>query len=107
MGHSYSSGEANPPFDSGTDVGGNTCHRSTAAWPQVLGRSNTSQLNLVAHIACSGTTKSALTGWFKGEAPQIDQLARTPGSDVITVTFGGNDLGFANIIAVCVALQCD
>jgi lysophospholipase L1-like esterase len=107
MGDSYSSGEANPPFDAGTDGNGDGCHRSSEAWPRILSRLTASGLNLVAHIACSGASTAAMTHTYNTEPPQLDQLERAPHADVITVTLGGNDLGFVSIIENCVVWQCD
>ena len=36
VGDSYSSGEGNAPFDAGTDVSGDKCHRSNLAWPRMM-----------------------------------------------------------------------
>ncbi|MEZ0093547.1 GDSL-type esterase/lipase family protein [Streptacidiphilus sp. EB129] len=63
------------------------------------------------NIACSGATtvnvfRAADGGQsFKGEAPQADQLATIAAQhnvDLITLSIGGNDLGFANVISNCV-----
>jgi lysophospholipase L1-like esterase len=107
MGDSYSSGEGNPPFDSDSDRPGDACHRSAEAWPRVLSRLNTSNLHLIAHIACSGATADALTTTFNSERPQLAQLAAAPHADVITVTLGGNDLHFSTVIRDCYVSQCD
>lgn len=84
------------------------CHRSdvaeilTAALP----------LDERVNIACSGgQTKNifrATSGGEgqNGEAPQADQLlpiARAKNVELIMVSIGGNDLGFASIVADCVA----
>jgi hypothetical protein len=38
LGDSYSSGEGNPPFLAGTNSNGDFCHRSSAAYPNLLAR---------------------------------------------------------------------
>jgi len=82
------------------------CHRSDTA--EIL----TARLAVDerANIACSGgQTKNIFraqnggTGQ-NGEAPQADQLlpiARAKNVKLIMVSIGGNDLGFASIIAAC------
>jgi lysophospholipase L1-like esterase len=63
------------------------------------------------NLACSGATTAnvfrAASGGqsFKGEAPQADQLAAVAASntvELITLSVGGNDLGFADVISTCV-----
>ncbi|GAA4992212.1 GDSL-type esterase/lipase family protein [Kitasatospora paranensis] len=63
------------------------------------------------NLACSGATTAnvfrAANGGqsFKGEAPQADQLAAVAASNtvkLITMSVGGNDLGFADVISTCV-----
>ncbi len=57
------------------------------------------------NIACSGaTTDNILRTPFKGERPQIEQLAaHAAAKDVklIVLSIGGNDIGFSNVIANC------
>ena len=62
------------------------------------------------NIACSGAvTRNLLRARsggrsFKGEAPQADQLAGIASRrrvELIAVTIGGNDLGFASVVAAC------
>ncbi|WP_250399269.1 GDSL-type esterase/lipase family protein [Streptomyces cellostaticus] len=131
MGDSYISGEAGrwrgnsntqTGSRSGTDraytagrydpalVYGNTyssgCDRSDSAEVNSITGIGDVQVNL----ACSGATtanvfRSARGGQpLKGEAPQADQLAKVAANDrvkLITLSIGGNDLGFADVIATC------
>ena len=108
MGDSYSSGEANPPFDAGTNVkDGDQCHRSANAWPRLLATSDPT-IALEAHIACSGaTTKDVISKSFNTEPPQITQLeALSQPPQLVTVTIGGNDLGFASVLSNCFEFNC-
>jgi hypothetical protein len=86
-----------------TDPG---CHRSDTA--EIL----TARLAVDerANISCSGgQTKNIFRAQSggegqNGEAPQADQLlpiARAKNVELIMVSIGGNDLGFASIIAAC------
>ncbi|MFI2369024.1 GDSL-type esterase/lipase family protein [Streptomyces sp. NPDC018833] len=84
----------------------NGCHRSDSA--EVLSATGTTQA--LINLACSGATtgnvfRTSRGGTaFKGEAPQADQLAAVVAShdvEVIALSIGGNDLGFADIITAC------
>ncbi|HEV2723167.1 MAG TPA: GDSL-type esterase/lipase family protein [Thermoleophilaceae bacterium] len=64
------------------------------------------------NIACSGAQTSQIFRGsnggrrFKGEAPQADQLARIAKDHtvrLITLSIGGNDIGFADTVVACVA----
>lgn len=102
MGDSYSSGEGNPPFDAGTDGFFNRCHRSPQAWPRLLG------VPADLHIACSGaltshmfTAKSIFGPDNQGQLAQLKALHKSQSVDVVTVTIGGNDLGFEETLTAC------
>jgi len=102
LGDSYSSGEANPPF-----VQPNTgCDRSKGgAWPQLMARSL--QIPMRAVLACSGATTAALTNSFKKMPPQLLALARmNPRPKLVTITIGGNDLGFTYVLTSCYLSIC-
>ncbi|GEB58025.1 GDSL-type esterase/lipase family protein [Streptomyces gardneri] len=88
----------------GATAGG--CHRSDTSEVKSAGPIASSLINL----ACSGaTTKNVVRASqggqaYKGEAPQADQLAAVAAShdvELIALSIGGNDLGFADIIATC------
>ncbi len=88
----------------GTDV--NKCHRSDVA--EVLSAQLPVQARI--NIACSGAVTTnifrASSGGMgqNGEAAQADQLAgvaQTHDVKMIVVSIGGNDLGFASIVANC------
>lgn len=111
MGDSYSSGEGNPPFDAGTalerDHNTDKCHRSPLAWPRTLGGSPD------LHIACSGAVIADLLYGSGYIAPddhsQYERLlaaqAASPVS-LVTITIGGNDLGFPDILSTCFTNDC-
>ncbi|MGW9448935.1 GDSL-type esterase/lipase family protein [Streptomyces sp. NPDC055632] len=88
----------------GSTAGG--CHRSDTAEVRSAGPIAASLVNL----ACSGATAEnvfrASQGGraLKGEAPQADRLAAVAAShdvELIALSVGGNDLGFADIITAC------
>ncbi|MBN1528900.1 MAG: hypothetical protein JW895_07550 [Thermoleophilaceae bacterium] len=90
-----------PPSDT------NGCHRSTVA--EI--RSAALPVNRTFNLACSGAATSnifrAESGGAgqNGEAAQADQLApvaRDNDIDLVVLSIGGNDLGFAAIVTACV-----
>lgn len=93
LGDSYSSGEGNPPFTNAL------CHRGDAAWPNFV---TGPTVALIENVACSGAAIGQLTrSWpRKGEGAQIPAAASLH-PDVVSVTIGGNDLGFAGVLADC------
>jgi len=60
-------------------------------------------------LACSGATSNDMFIRYNGQPPQINwdsNLNRTPGAlglntRLVTLTIGGNDVGFASILAAC------
>ncbi|HEY2198299.1 MAG TPA: choice-of-anchor L domain-containing protein [Mycobacterium sp.] len=109
LGDSYSSGEGNPPFDSGTaakespwtNIPG-SCHRSSVSWTRRLAGVTKYTLEAGGQLACSNAMTSALTQGFKGEQPQIAHLASLgQAPDLITITMGGNDVSFPWVIGAC------
>jgi len=107
MGDSYSSGENSPEYDPATRRLRDKCHRSIkGAWPELLGSTTL--------IACSGAKVSELfhPKLFRaapdnvGQIDQLKALKRSRPVDLVTVTIGGNDLGFTKILALCFARRC-
>lgn len=109
MGDSYSSGEGNPPFDPGTADAAttDTCHRSSRAWPRVLAGTDR-HLELLDLIACSGATTADLVRTFKSEPSQIARLKdlKPRAGAIVTITIGGNDVGFAPAFTDCYFHNC-
>lgn len=107
MGDSYSSGEGAPPFDPSTNTAADACHRSRFAWPRLLSADDDT-VQLVAFLACSGaTTADVTTRSFQTERPQIAALKVLRAAPaLITITIGGNDLGFASLVADCFLTDC-
>jgi lysophospholipase L1-like esterase len=100
LGDSYSSGEGAPPFDAGTDTSTDTCHRSANAYPRVFAAHTTTYAGRVTHVACSGAVIANLYSSNQGEPAQLSALST--GTGLVTVTIGGNDAGFASVLAQCV-----
>ena len=100
LGDSYSSGEANPPFDPAAPG----CDRSPNAWPvlaaALLGRP-------AVNLACSGAQTKDVVNPYKGQPAQVDALkAVRPRPRIVTITIGGNDAGFSTVLGACVATDC-
>ncbi|MFD0883824.1 glycosyl hydrolase family 18 protein, partial [Streptosporangium algeriense] len=97
----------------GTQVydGGSACHRSDVAEIKSadIGGPPTDWERIpkerMFNIACSGAeTEHILTDDFKGEKPQLEQLADLAERyelNTIVVSIGGNDLEFSSIVETC------
>lgn len=110
IGDSFSSGEGNPPFLSGTDIPNvNTCHRSSVAYPELLSGSSSKipALGTTGFRACSGAVSSNI--WNRpqwNEGIQLDWWPDTS-TQLVTMTIGGNDIGFSDFGHACVFGSCD
>jgi hypothetical protein len=125
LGDSFSSGEGVPMFDPLTDNANNQCHRSFAAYATLARpRSSTKTLNELGSagaeqqpgftwhfLACSGATTRNVTadpvegsGQHPGTidaSPQLAQDFVDGDTDLVTITIGGNDLGFTKLAKDC------
>ncbi|MTB72503.1 hypothetical protein GGG17_11100 [Arsenicicoccus sp. MKL-02] len=106
LGDSYSSGESVTPYLPGSDTAINRCHRSLRAYPQQL--ADSLHATTVDHGACSGAvTQDLYAPDHNGNRVTVDalepaQLSRVDRrTDVVTLTIGGNDVGFGSILAAC------
>ena len=104
LGDSYSSGEGGgrptPETDSKTD----RCHRDARAYPVRLSRQDRA-LRPLAFVACSGAVTSDLVRnnhLYPSEGPQLAAL--TSSTTTVTITIGGNDAGFAQVLSACIAV---
>ncbi len=125
MGDSYISGEGAYGYMPGTDVhgdDGNLCHRSPNSWAARLATSLGAKLwdpefgsppsgDAVAFLACSGAvTKNFMWDAQPGDHdPQLNKLSRDYWNkiDLVFMSVGGNDAGFADVIKMCTALDCN
>ncbi len=107
LGDSFSAGEGVPPFyaDSATDG----CHRSTRAYAELLDADSNLSLSLqtTGFVACSGATTTLVMNGQNGEDPQINALDTD--TQLVTITIGGNDIGFVDFLVACInpATSCD
>ncbi|MFJ3791159.1 GDSL-type esterase/lipase family protein [Kitasatospora sp. NPDC090091] len=83
------------------------CDRSDVAEVRSAPTVAQAQINLACSGAVAANVYRASNGGqsFKGEVPQADQLAAVAAQynvKVITLSIGGNDLGFSDVIETCV-----
>lgn len=98
LGDSYSSGEGVPDFMPPSDSDG--CHRSYDAYPTLLSQDSALSLQLAAFSACSGATTDNLLNGQNGEPAQILAIDKSVG--LVTLTIGGDDIGFARFAKDCI-----
>jgi lysophospholipase L1-like esterase len=55
-------------------------------------------------VACHGAVIPNITGTYQGEPPQIDSV--NSGLDLVTLSIGGNDLGFGPKLRQCMTGDC-
>jgi lysophospholipase L1-like esterase len=105
LGDSFSSGEGVVNFDS-TDTGTFTgpagkpffCHRSEHAYARIFAKDE--GITSVRLYACSGARTEDFGKSQRGlTEPQLSHLG--PSTSLITLTVGGNDLGFAAVLKRC------
>ena len=91
LGDSYASGQG-----TGTYTLSAPCKRSTTAYPSLVAqqRPNTA----LTFVACSGATTSMVM------STQITSV--TASTNIVTISVGGNDLGFSDVMTRCVTSDC-
>jgi len=105
LGDSYSSGEGAGNYYAGTNSA-HGCHRSPHAWAlqmsKYVANHDVTMPSQEYFLACSGAVSSSLKTSFKGQKPQIDALQHVlPKPELVTLTMGGNDLGFPDVVKDC------
>ncbi|WP_329389499.1 SGNH/GDSL hydrolase family protein [Streptomyces sp. NBC_01716] len=88
LGDSYSSGLGSGSYDSGSG----DCKRSSKAYPSLWAAANSP--SSFAFTACSGARTGDVTGSQLGPV--------NSGTDLVSITVGGNDAGFADVMTTCV-----
>ena len=98
LGDSYSAGQGLP-------LGTGPCGRAPGAYPSLV--STRAGLDASLH-ACNGATTADVIDdeQVPGVGKQIDAV--TAAADIVTITIGGNDIGFAQVMTDCVlgSLPC-
>jgi hypothetical protein len=112
LGDSYSSGEGDPPFITGTNTTANECHRATQAYgPQVQADQKIPDTEFIFQ-ACSGAVMADFVANLLGDSgqytdgAQLDAIAPagvpSTSTTLVTLSIGGNDAGFPFILKACV-----
>ncbi|MFE9676660.1 SGNH/GDSL hydrolase family protein [Streptomyces sp. NPDC006259] len=96
LGDSYSAGSGVLPVD----LSNLLCLRSTANYPHVIASRTGAHLK---DVTCGAAqTKDFTQAQYPGTAPQVNAL--DAGTDLVTLTIGGNDNGtFINAVTACAA----
>lgn len=109
-GDSFSAGESVTPFDPATNLPGiNTCHRSNYAYPRLIAGSSPKipSLGSSGFRACSGAVSEQIwdvSQWNEGT--QLDLWPDTT-TKLVTLTVGGNDIGFGAFGSECFYATCE
>jgi lysophospholipase L1-like esterase len=98
MGDSYSSGEGAAEQYLGNS-GQTGCHRAPGAYSQVISQHYDFQGGS-SFVACSGATTQTVISGEHGEGSQLDALS--PRTTLVTISAGGNDTHFADVMTKCV-----
>jgi hypothetical protein len=108
LGDSYSSGEGTGDYAYNSQFTKNACHRSPHAYGPLLDSDRS--LGTLTFVACSGAITADLIGpnhehnidinTGQPEAAQLDSLSSA--TKTVTLTIGGNDLGFVDVLQQCV-----
>lgn len=99
LGDSFSSGEGAPKFEQDANGRTHRCHRSSKAWPALLAERKDASF---VSFACSGARTTDVVGNKpQGLPSQIGRLAELDSVDLVTLTVGGNDLGFKGVLINC------
>jgi lysophospholipase L1-like esterase len=100
LGDSYSSGVGTPDPDPSIPA----CYRTPHAWPSLVGDALGWQVH---NLACSGAKTADITAPYGGQEAQTALLAALrPRPEVVTITIGGNDVGFAPVLGACFGGDC-
>lgn len=100
LGDSYASGEGLSPYLDGTNTGTDQCHRSARAYPELVESSRDRRFRHLRSVACSGATTGGVALGSTAEPSQLAALGAK--TRTVTLTVGGNDVGFAMVLGDCV-----
>lgn len=99
MGDSFSAALGVPAY---SDTSG--CNRSTRAYPVLLDARPDLNVSLKSFVACSGATTWNVQNGQNGEPAQLAALGS--GTQLVTISIGGNDAEFAKFVTQCLFLDC-
>jgi lysophospholipase L1-like esterase len=103
LGDSYSAGEGLGDYEDGTDDGGDRCHRSALAYPQLL-RFEGARTEVESRACASAMSVDIYEPHERSTGVTIEaQLdgAVHPEVGLVTITVGGNDVIFSRVVRAC------
>ncbi|HEY1915455.1 MAG TPA: putative Ig domain-containing protein [Streptosporangiaceae bacterium] len=105
MGDSYSSGEGTYEFPWSTGQG-TTCDTGPLAWPSLLANASGLAFDQTTMLACQNERATDLgyqiNGQSVSEEGQLINLVSDDGPpDLVTMTIGGNDIGWIDVLEAC------
>jgi hypothetical protein len=100
LGDSYSSGEGDGAYLAGSDTATDHCHRSSNAYPELADQD--AKLGSLDFVSCSGAITDDFFDANEGNNEPPQSQALTSGTKYVTLTFGGNDLGFGEVLQQCI-----
>jgi lysophospholipase L1-like esterase len=98
VGDSYSTAQGVGNYDSGKADA--QCLRGPGAWPRQL-QHDALGIKVITHLACTGAKVPDLFSDYKGNPAQIDPTAHHGDVQLVTLTIGGDDVGFASTLRSC------
>jgi lysophospholipase L1-like esterase len=104
IGDSYAAGTGAGDYEPGTE---GVCWRSANSASTLVAaklQQSTGRKVTFTNRTCSGAEIKDLSQPFKGEPAQLDSL--TPGTDLVLLTIGANDVDFADFGGLCVQSDC-
>jgi hypothetical protein len=101
LGDSYASGEGLSPFAGGSDTSADKCHRSLRSYPFLIHAELA--LGRFHDYACSGATADRISTSTQYGPEGLPQAYHRPleHAQLVTVTVGGDDLGFSSDLEYC------
>lgn len=108
LGDSFVVSEGNPPFVTEGDE--TSCAYTTSAYPEVARTSSELVPGTLDVAACTGASVLNLYDYHEGESGetypgQIAAIADGESPELVTLTIGGNDIGFVSIVEACLQVQ--
>lgn len=101
LGDSYSSGEGAYHRGAGSsgEHGAQRCHRSARAYARTVAAHHRFHAG-TAHWACAGATVAGVRDGQYGQPSQLNRIG--PRTSLITLSVGGNDAGFSDVLTHCI-----
>jgi GDSL-like Lipase/Acylhydrolase family/PASTA domain len=104
LGDSYSAGAGVPPYlhDSPYPSDTDGCDRSASAWPETLASDLGFSGTQFSFHACTASVVAELAGTNTATGEPAQENWLTSDTRLVTLTDGGNDVGFAQVMTACV-----